>query len=250
MSSCPKEKLAVHCLKKSFGDLAVLEDVTFRVRENELVSLLGLSGSGKSTVFNIIAGLIRPDAGRVLIDGEDSTGVTGRVSYMYQKDLLLPWKNVVDNVSLPLVIKGLPKPAARAEAGAYLATFGLAGFEKHYPFQLSGGMRQRAALLRAFLCSRDLMLLDEPFGGLDAITKLKMEGWLLQVLEQLHSTVLFITHDIEEALFLSDRIYILSPEKPARVKSEFRVEFPKPRSLELTASPEFIALKKAIFHAL
>ena len=251
MNFCPqnKIKLAVNNIKKTFEDTPVIKNVSMELHEGEFVSLIGLSGSGKSTIFNIIAGLLLPDEGSVIIDGEEFTGKTGRVSYMYQKDLLLPWKNIIDNASLPLVIKGYRKKDARQEVSGYFPTFGLAGFEHKYPFQLSGGMRQRAALMRTFFFSKDIMLLDEPFGGLDAITRSRMQDWLLEVLPALNSSVLFITHDIEEAILLSDRIYILT-DRPARVKQELRVPLPKARTREITTTGEFNEIKKYIFNIL
>lgn len=242
-------KLLVQGIKKSFGETPVLDDVSLELRAGELVSLLGLSGSGKTTVFNIVAGLVRPDKGRILIDGQDFTGITGRVSYMYQNDLLLPWRSVLDNVSLPLVIKGESRKTAREKAAAYFKIFGLEGFERKYPFQLSGGMRQRAALMRTYFFTRDLMLLDEPFGSLDALTKMKMEEWLLEVLPELKAAVLLITHDVEEAVLLSERVYILS-DRPARVKEEIGIAIPKPRDFGVTTSAEFNAYKKHILQSL
>ena len=166
------------------------DGISLELKENQFVSVLGPSGCGKSTLFNIIAGLLKPDEGMILIEGENYIGKTGRVSYMYQKDLLLPWKTVLDNVSIPLVLKGMSKKESRKEASQYLPLFGLENFAQSYPFQLSGGMRQRAALLRTYLFSNDIMLLDEPFGGLDAITKRKMHYWLLGLLEKLHASIL------------------------------------------------------------
>lgn len=211
----------------------------------KFVSPFRISGSGKSTIFNIISGLLKPDEGQVFIEGEEWTGKTGRVSYMYQKDLLLPWRNIIDNTSLPLVLKGTDKSEARNCAQEYFKIFGLEGFEYKYPFQLSGGMRQRAALLRTYLFSRDIMLLDEPFGGLDAITRSKMHCWLLEILEDIKASVLLITHDIEEAVFLSDRIYVLS-ERPATVKQEIVVDIPKPRSREAITAERFNQIKRNI----
>lgn len=244
-----KTKVEVVNIKKRFGDLETLEDVSICLEQNQFVSILGPSGSGKSTLFNIIAGLIKPDEGRVIIEGEDSGGKTGRVSYMHQKDLLLPWKNIIDNVCIPLILKGKAKKEARDEAEKYLDLFGLAGFGFHYPSQLSGGMRQRAALLRTYLFSNDIMLLDEPFGGLDAITKRKMQHWLLGVLENLQASILFITHDIDEAIFLSDKIYILS-ERPAIVKSVIEVGIKRPRDNKTFTSPAFNERKKRILSIL
>lgn len=240
-----KEKIAVKNLRKSFGDILVVDNVSLTLRKNEFVSLLGPSGSGKSTIFNIISGLMEPDEGDVYIDGQKYTGKTGRVSYMYQKDLLLPWKKIIDNVAFPLVLRGERKKAAREKVKKYFKVFGLEGFEHKYPFQLSGGMRQRAALMRTYMFSKDVILLDEPFGGLDAITKSKMQYWLLEVLERLKVSILFITHDIEEAILLSDRIYILS-ERPASIKEEININLPKPRSREIVTTEEFNDIKRQI----
>lgn len=242
-------KLEAIGLKKSFEDTQVIENVSLKLGEKEFVSLLGLSGSGKSTIFNIISGLLRPDEGKVFIDGQEWTGRTGRVSYMYQKDLLLPWKNIIDNAGLPLVVRGMKKSAARECAGEYFKTFGLEGFEYKYPFQLSGGMRQRAALLRTYMFSRDIMLLDEPFGGLDAITRSKMHCWLLEILAEIKASVLLITHDIEEAVFLSDRIYILSG-RPATVNKELHVDIQKPRSRDAVTGGRFNEIKREIISTL
>jgi ABC-type nitrate/sulfonate/bicarbonate transport system ATPase subunit len=242
-------KLSVKNIKKNFGDTHVIDDVSLVLDENEFVSLIGLSGSGKSTIFNIISGLLIPDKGQVLIEGKDYTGKTGRVSYMYQKDLLLPWRKVIDNVCLPLVIKGESKKRAREAVRRYFKTFGLEGFEDKYPFQLSGGMRQRAALMRTYMFSSDIMLLDEPFAGLDAITRSKIHCWLLEVLKDLKTSVLLITHDIEEAVFLSDRIYILSG-KPAGVREEIIVNLPKPREKDVITSEKFNEIKRHILEVL
>lgn len=243
------KKVEVIGIKKCFGKLATLEDVSITLEENLFVSILGPSGSGKSTLFNIIAGLIRPDEGTVEIEGENVIGKTGRVSYMHQKDLLLPWKTILDNVSIPLILKGFPKKQAREKAGTYFELFGLQGFEDYYPAQLSGGMRQRAALLRTYMFSNDIMLLDEPFGGLDAITKRNMQHWLLRVLENLNASILFITHDIDEAIFLSDKIYVLS-ERPAKVKAVFDVNIPRPRNIKTFTSKTFNELKESILNIL
>ncbi|MCY6356073.1 ABC transporter ATP-binding protein [Clostridium sp. ZS2-4] len=243
------KKLRVDKIKKNFNSTSVIEDVSFYVKENEFVSLLGPSGSGKSTIFNIISGLLKPDSGKVIINQDDYTGKTGQVSYMYQKDLLLPWKKIIDNAAMPLVLKGEKKDAAREKVSKYFKTFGLEGFEEKYPHQLSGGMKQRAALLRTYMFSKDIMLLDEPFGALDAITRSKMHFWLLDVIKNLNSTVLFITHDIEEAIFLSDRIYILS-DKPARIKEEVEVKLENRTSKDIVTTKEFNDIKRKILNVL
>lgn len=249
MNIYQKNKLSINNICKSFDEILVVDNVSLNLKENEFVSLLGPSGSGKSTIFNIIAGLITPDEGNVIIDDENFTGKTGRVSYMYQKDLLLPWKKIIDNVALPLVVKGNNKKKSREMVKDYFKIFGLEGFEYKYPFQLSGGMRQRAALMRTYMFSEDIILLDEPFGGLDAITKKKMQYWLLEVLDSLKASILFITHDIDEALFLSDRIYILS-DRPAKIKTEIKVDLQKPRENGIVTTSKFNELKKDIMNML
>lgn len=243
------KKLRVESIKKNFNNTSVIEDVSFYVKENEFVSLLGPSGSGKSTIFNIISGLLKPDSGKIIINQDDYTGKTGHVSYMYQKDLLLPWKKIIDNAAMPLILKGEKKDAAREKVFKYFKNFGLEGFEEKYPHQLSGGMKQRAALLRTYMFSEDIMLLDEPFGALDAITRSKMHFWLLDVIKKLNSTVLFITHDIEEAIFLSDRIYILS-DKPARIKEEVEVKLENRTNKDIVTTKEFNDIKRRILNAL
>ncbi|OGO78610.1 MAG: ABC transporter ATP-binding protein [Clostridiales bacterium GWB2_37_7] len=242
-------KLELKQIYKTFEDTPVLEGISLQLKNKEFVSILGPSGSGKSTIFNIVSGLLKPDSGEVIIEGESYTGKTGRVSYMYQKDLLLPWCRVIDNASLPLIIKGMKKQQARETVSPFFSVFGLEGFEYKYPFQLSGGMRQRAALLRTYMFSKDIMLLDEPFGGLDAITRAKMHQWLLGVLQQLEASVLFITHDIEEAIYLSDRIYIIS-ERPAAVYKEIVINLERPRGRALLTSKEFMDLKAEILSLL
>ena len=172
------EKLRVEHVSKSFDGRAILEDVSITLREGELVSLLGVSGGGKTTLFNIIAGLLPPDKGEVYLNGENITGKSGHVSYMLQKDLLLPYRTVEDNVALPLILKGVKKEEARKQAAALFEDFGLAGTEKLWPAQLSGGMRQRAALLRTYLFSKDVALLDEPFSALDTLTWHSTHGFI------------------------------------------------------------------------
>lgn len=251
MSTChsSKEKLRVCNIKKAFGSMDIIDNVSFYAKENEFISLLGPSGSGKSTIFNIISGLLLQDAGDIVIDGEICQGRSHKVSYMHQKDLLLSWRNIIDNTTLSLIINGKSKKEARAEAQTHFKTFGLEGFEYKYPFQLSGGMKQRAALLRTYMSSSDIMLLDEPFGALDAITRAKMHYWLLEVIKELKTTIIFITHDIEEAIFLSDRIYLLS-DKPASIKKEVIVDLPKNRTKDIITSEKFNEIKKSILQIL
>lgn len=211
--------LMVKEISKTLDRIFTLDDISLRLDKGEFVVIIGPSGCGKSTLFNIIAGLMEPDQGTVWIDEQNWTGKAGRISYMQQKDLLLPSRNIVDNVSIPLLLKGMPKAEARRRAESYLPDFGLAGFGHYYPCQLSGGMRQRAALLRTYLQTSDILLLDEPFAALDAISRHSMQLWLKDLQHRYGSSILFITHDIEEALLLADRIYLFSA-RPARVRLE------------------------------
>jgi ABC-type nitrate/sulfonate/bicarbonate transport system ATPase subunit len=208
------------------------------------VSLVGPSGCGKSTLFNIIAGLLHPTEGRVLIDGEDATGAIGRVGYMLQKDLLLPWRTVLDNVILGMEIQGLPRREARRRALPLVQKYGLAGFEHLYPNRLSGGMRQRAALLRTLLIDgTDVILLDEPFGALDAQTKTQMQEWLMQLWTDFRKTVVFVTHDVDEAIYLSDEIHVMGT-RPGRLLETIPVALARPRARNTVLSPEFVAIKE------
>jgi len=243
------EKLEVKHVSKTFEDGPVLDDISITLREGELVCLLGVSGGGKSTLFNIISGLLAPDCGQVLLDGEDITNRPGRISYMLQKDLLLPYRTVQDNVALPLLLRGVDKQEARAQASAMFAEFGLEGTQKKYPAQLSGGMRQRAALLRTYMFSHNVALLDEPFSALDTLTKSAIHDWYLDVMERIKLSTLFITHDIDEAILLSDRIYLLTGQ-PGRITDEIVIREPKPRTKDFNLRPEFLAYKKYILERL
>ena len=238
-------ELKVSNVTKSFDGKKIIEDISIEIHEKELVSLLGVSGGGKTTLFNVISGLIPPDSGSVLLDGEDITSKPGNVSYMLQKDLLLPYRTVEDNVALPLLIRGEKKKMAREKVQPYFAEFGLEGTQKKYPAQLSGGMRQRAALLRTYMFSDRLALLDEPFSALDTLTKSAMHRWYLNVMEQIHLSTVFITHDIDEAILLSDRIYILGG-KPGRIVDEIRIAEAKPRREDFNLTDEFLRYKRRI----
>ena len=237
--------LHVNGVSKSFEDGQVIKDISIELHEGEIVSLLGVSGGGKTTLFNIIAGLSVPDTGNVVLDEEDITGKPGNVSYMLQKDLLLPYRTIVDNVALPLVIRGMAKKEAREKAASYFEEFGLSGTEKKYPAQLSGGMKQRAALLRTYLFSEKVALLDEPFSALDMLTKGTVHEWYLDVMEKIKLSTLFITHDIDEAILLSDRIYLLTG-KPGTITKEIIIKEEKPRRKDFNLSEEFLAYKREI----
>lgn len=236
-------------IRKSFGDLLVLDGISLTLRKREVVSILGPSGCGKSTLLHILSGLDRPGSGAVYLEGREITGYAGAVSYQQQKDLLLPWSTITDNVGLALELAGTGRHRAREIAEASLEEFGLAGFGGYYPHQLSGGMRQRAALLRTHLYSRSVMLLDEPFGALDTITRASMHDWLLDLLGRIETSVLLVTHDVEEAILLADRVIVLSPA-PSRILETLEIAIPRPRDGETVLSEEFRRYKAALVHAL
>jgi len=215
-----------------------LRNVSFRVMPGEFVTIIGPSGSGKSTLFNLSVGLLEPDEGEILIDGENPQNRSGMVGYMPQRDLLLPWRTVLDNVIIPLEIQKIPAKEARRRAMEVFPNFGLQGFENDYPSALSGGMRQRAALLRTWLTGRETLLFDEPFGALDALTRKELQNWLLRVWHNFGRTILFITHDVEEAVYLADRVIVLG-SRPGTVKRELTINLPRPRHLRMIAGPEF-----------
>lgn len=223
----------------------VLRPVDVTAPPGELVTIVGPSGCGKSTLFGIIAGLESPTVGTIDIDGEDVTGTTGHVGYMLQKDMLLPWRSVLDNVILGLEVRGVKRADSVAAARPLLREYGLGDYEQARPAQLSGGMRQRAALLRTLLFNRPIMLLDEPFGALDAQTRMQMQLWLLEVQATFRKSIVFVTHDIDEAVLLSDRIYVMAG-RPGSVVREIHVDLPKPRNPEVTTSPEFSAYKDEV----
>lgn len=242
-------ELIVKDVTFSYDQENIIEDINIELHENELVCLLGSSGGGKTTLFNVISGLKTPQQGKVFLDGEDITGQPGHISYMLQKDLLLPYRTIEDNVALPLIIKGEKKKEARKKASEFFEEFGLSGTEKKYPSQLSGGMRQRAALLRTYMFSKNVALLDEPFSALDTLTKSDMHRWYLDVMDKIHLSTLFITHDIDEAILLSDRIYLLTG-KPGKITEEIVIKEPKPRRKDFNLTEEFLAYKKKIIEKL
>ena len=239
-------KLEVRNVSFSYdGETKVIENINITLAEGELVSLLGVSGGGKTTLFNVIAGLNKPQTGEVLLNGEDISGKPGRISYMMQKDLLLPYRTIEDNVALPLLIRGVGKKDSRRQAGERFAAFGLEGTQKKYPHELSGGMRQRAALLRTYLFSSEVALLDEPFSALDAITKTELHSWYLGVMREIRLSTLFITHDIDEAILLSDRIVLLGG-KPGTIISEIAVAEPRENREDFALSEAFLGYKRSI----
>ncbi|HRE47849.1 MAG TPA: ABC transporter ATP-binding protein [Aggregatilineales bacterium] len=242
--------LRLEQITKTFYDgaapIPALENCTFAIGGGTFTCLIGPSGSGKSTIFNLITGLIRPDQGAIWLGEERIDGVPGRVGYMPQRDLLLPWRTVLGNATLGAEIAGVDKNTARQQARELLPRFGLAGFAEAYPARLSGGMRQRAALLRTYLIGRSVLLLDEPFGALDALTRREMQRWLLGVWAEMGTTILFITHDVTEAVTLADRVLVLTT-RPGRIKADIPITLPRPRE---EGSAAFVSAQVGVYQAL
>ena len=256
---------------KAYEDKQVLRDISITLGEGELVSILGVSGVGKTTLFNVLSGLVSPDKGKIYLrdntaiekdtgalsdngtvnvensgdDFIDITGKTGYLSYMMQKDLLLPHKTVIENAALPLILAKMPKKKALEIAGEHFAQFGIDGTKEQYPSKLSGGMRQRAALLRTYLCGKKVALLDEPFSALDTITRVSMQQWYLEMMKVIRLSSLFITHDVDEAIMLSDRIYIMKGN-PAEIVDEIMIEEDKPRTSDFMLTEKFLEYKRMI----
>jgi ABC-type nitrate/sulfonate/bicarbonate transport system ATPase subunit len=243
------EQLAVRGLSVNFGELAAIHDVNLTVYRGEFVALLGPSGCGKSTLLNAAAGLVEPDAGEIHLDGRAGGVRLGAVAYMPQRDALLPWRTVLENATLSAEVSGGSRRAARERALELLPRFGLKGFGDHYPAALSGGMRQRAAFLRTVLTEREVMLLDEPFGALDALTRRLMQEWLLGLWNELGRTILMVTHDVEEALLLADTVAVMTA-RPGTIKLVDTVELPRPRAASMIAEPGFVRQKMALLEAL
>lgn len=239
-------ELSLTGIGKSFEDTRVLDGISFDVHDAEFVSILGPSGSGKSTIFNLIGGLYQPDEGDIKLDGESIAGKRGAISYMPQSPSLFPWRTLLDNVMLGSEIVGKQDREASLQM---IQKAGLGGYEDAYPHQLSGGMKQRAAFIRSLLSPQPLICLDEPFSALDEFTRLEMQKWLLSLWSEYKRSVLFVTHNIEEALFLSDRVIVLS-DRPARVKKEFEIPFERPRDESILLTEEFLEWKKAIYNEL
>jgi len=246
-------------ITKNYNGEAVVENINVNLPLHGFISLVGPSGAGKTTLFNVLSGVDKPDIGRVIFNGQDITGVSGKVSYMLQKDLLLEFRTVIDNVILPLLLHGENKKTARKFAADFFPMFGLCGYENKYPNELSGGMRQRAALLRTCLAAvtadnpavskNPVILLDEPFSALDAITRRKMQAWYADIALRMNVSTLFITHDVEEALSLSDTVYVMNG-RPGKITNKFDVTPQRPREPEFTVSVEFARQKKQILEAI
>ncbi len=228
-----------------------VKDATLEVAGGEFVSVVGPTGCGKSTLLNVAAGLLPPSAGSVLVHGSPLSGINARAGYMFQADALMPWRNALDNVVAGLQFRGLPKDERETRARDWLARVGLAGFEDRYPHQLSGGMRKRVALAQMLILDPELLLMDEPFSALDVQTRQLMENELLELWSADRKSVLFITHDLEEAIALSDRVVVLSAGPATRPIGEFAIDLPRPRDVaEIRLSGRFVALHEAIWHVL
>lgn len=238
--------LTVEKVTKTFGENEVLKDLSFSIHDAEFVSIVGPSGSGKSTLFHLIGGLLSPDNGEIRLDGDIINGKRGSISYMPQSPSLFPWRTILENVMLGGEILGKKDKQA---AMKMIERAGLGGYENAYPDQLSGGMKQRAAFIRSMLSPQALICLDEPFSALDEFTRLEMQKWLLSIWEENKRSILFVTHNIEEALYLSDRIVVLST-RPAAVKTEFTIPFPRPRDESIVLTEEFLHWKKRIYNEL
>jgi NitT/TauT family transport system ATP-binding protein len=241
--------LEVHNLGVSFQDeqgaLETLQEASFALAPQEFVCLIGPSGSGKTTLLRVLAGLLRPTSGEVIFHGDHPP----RIGLVFQQANLMPWRSVIDNITLPLEMQGIPKDEACARASEWIEITGLQGFEHAWPRDLSGGMAQRVALARALIQSPDLLLLDEPFGSLDALTRETMGDELLKIWQHQRKTVLMVTHSISEALLLSDRVLVFSP-RPGRIQTELMVDFARPRSDEIRYSPEFLELARTLRNAI
>lgn len=241
--------LELENISKSFDGMEVLKDISLHIATGEFVSIVGPSGSGKSTILRLLTQALLADKGDILFNGTPLSQAAHAFAFMPQRDALMPWRSVIDNAILGLEVHGMRRRQARAVAAPLFERFGLAGFENHYPAALSGGMRQRAALLRTVIQRQDMLLLDEPFGALDALTRTQMQEWLQGMWTDHRWTALLITHDVREAVFLSDRIYVLSA-RPAAVVREFEVPLARPRTLADLGSPAAQAIETEILQTL
>jgi NitT/TauT family transport system ATP-binding protein len=240
--------LSLRAVVKRFGADTAIEGVTLDVAAGTFVSFVGPSGCGKSTLLNIIAGLTPPTSGRVEVFGEPLTGINRRASYMFQQDALLPWKTVLGNIQFGLMVRGQNGRDAQENAQAWLERVGLVGFGNHYPCQLSGGMRKRAAMAQCWIVHPDLILMDEPFSALDVHTRLRMELEILELWAASDQTVIFVTHDLEEAIALSDHVWLLSAGPGARVVGRYSIGLSRPRNLiDIKTEPEFHELYRKIW---
>ncbi len=241
--------LQLQHVSKAFGDpadpLHALQDISFQVRRGEFVCLVGPSGSGKSTLLRLIAGLLHPTSGIILLDGQPIQQPNPRIGIVFQASNLMPWRTVLDNVALPLELRGVPREQRLAQAQSAIHLVALTGFEAHYPHQLSGGMQQRAAIARTLTQNPEIMLLDEPFGALDALTREYLNQELLRIHRTQHMTILMVTHAIHEAVWLADRVLVLS-QRPGILKADIPIPLPRPRTEDLLIRPDYLALVQQV----
>ena len=240
--------LVIKDLSKSFGQV-VIKNISLEIQKGEIVSIIGPSGCGKSTLFNLISGILSQDKGSILIAGKEEKNRQGKFGYMFQEPLLFPWMKVLENVRLGYEIKGLSASQTKIQASDLLKKFNLFEYANLYPDSLSGGMKQKVALLRTIAFNSSLLLLDEPFGSLDAITRSSLHLYLLEIWKRLKLTIIFTTHDIREAIFLSDKIYVLS-KKPATIIKYLKVDLPRPRKIEDIAASKFVKLEEKLINLL
>jgi ABC-type nitrate/sulfonate/bicarbonate transport system ATPase subunit len=245
----PHVKLSIRSLDHNFGSFQALNQVSLDIGNGEFVCILGASGCGKSTLFNAVSGLLRPTSGEILLDGQDIAARPGQVGYMLQKDLLLPWRTVLGNITLGASLTRGATRADRERAAELARHYGLGEFLRHYPRALSGGMRQRVALMRTIAAGREVMLLDEPFGALDSQTRIGMQQWLLEIWKEMKRTVMFVTHDVDEAIFLADRVVVMLP-RPGRIGWIIDVTIPRPRAMDCLTSETFVEIKRRIMEML
>lgn len=237
-------------LSKKRPDLVALDQFSLSVEKGELVALVGPSGCGKTTALNVLAGQVTPCAGEVRLAGQPVKGVLPSVGYISQADTLLPWRTVLDNVALAMELRGVPKAQRQEAARSLMARMGLAGFEHSYPRELSGGMKKRAAIARVLAIDPDILMMDEPFAPLDALTRQKLQDDILSVWETTGCTILYVTHDLTEAITLADRVVLMSA-RPGRVVREYPIDLPRPRRvMDVKFSPRFVALEKTLWRDL
>ncbi len=232
---------------KGMGDVVAVDEVGFSISDREIVCLVGPSGCGKSTILNMIAGFEHPSSGRITVGGRAVDGASPDRMVVFQSPALFGWLRVLDNIVFGLKMQGVAKGKYMPEAERYIEAMGLSNFARHYPYQLSGGMRQRVQIARALINRPEVLLMDEPFGALDFQTRLSMQELLLKVWSEFHPTIMFITHDVEEAIFLGDRVYVMS-RRPGRIKEELNVPFAKPRTFDILTTAEFVGIKERVLH--
>lgn len=242
-------RVAIEKVCHSYGELDVLQDIELTLETGAFVAVIGPSGCGKSTLLRMLAGLVEPSSGSLSINGVDVAGTPGHVGYLPQGDSLLPWKRALDNATLGLRVEGVPKAVADKRAHELFSVFGLQGFEQAWPYELSGGMRQRVAVLRTFLLPHEVLGLDEPFGALDALTRRSLQAWLRSMWMEDKRTTVLITHDVEEALLLADRVVVMT-NRPGRIAASISVEGLDERGLGVETSDQFVALKRNVLDAL